>query len=76
MDEQMDLRNPGNPKNCSTFLPLSIGGLSIFLSLDLFIDVAQQLYHNIHNRIPPGYLLHENPSQQHHILCSKHLHNM
>ena len=43
MDEQMDLKNPGNLKNCSTFLPLSIGGLPIFLCLDLYIDVGQNL---------------------------------
>ena len=58
MDEQMDLENPGNLKNCSTFLLLSIGDLFHFLCLDLYIDVGQQLHHNRYNRFPPGCLLH------------------
>ena len=69
MDEQMDLRNSQNLKNCSTFLLLSIRDLTNFLCLDLYIDVGQQLHHNRHNRIPPGCLLHEN-------LCYLYLHNM
>ena len=69
MDEQIDMRNPGNLKNCSTFLPLSIMDLIIFLCLDVYIDVGKDLYHNRHNRIPLGCLLHL-------MICSRYLHNM
>ena len=68
MDEQMDLRNAGNLKNCSTFLPLSIGVLIDSLCLVLYIDVVHDLQHHHHNRFHPGCLLHL-------MLCSRRLHN-